>query len=96
MHVTLYMYIVHVPVGTIFRTHIQQCTLHPTAADGVQQCRNAMKGDLEASQEKEERRDSSLDPAHLNLLYCYSVSCPLLVEDEDSGMPPSTLLYIHV
>ena len=69
--------------------------MSPTAADGVQQCMSAMQGDLEASQEGQEEGGGSgqLDPARLNLLYCYSVSCPLLTEDDESGMSGPLSLY---
>ena len=62
----------------------------PTAEDEVQQRMSAMQGDLAASQGGQAASGNHLDPARLNLLYCYSVSCPLLTEDNESGM------YIHV
>ena len=59
----------------------------PAAEDEVQQRMSAMQGDLEASQGGQAGSGSvnHLDPARLNLLYCYSVSCPLLTEDSESG-----------
>ena len=48
----------------------------------------AVQGQLYASQEGEEREDvraNQLDPAHLGLLYCHSVSCPVLGDDDCSG-----------
>ena len=51
----------------------------------------AMQGRLDASQElkdsgREEGRANQLYSTHLNLLYCYSASCPNLTDDDDSGM----------
>ena len=74
------------------------CTLS-VATDRVQQCKSAMQGDLEASQEGQVTGDSHLNPSRLNLLYCCSLSCPLLTEDTESGTNPCTcicIVYIHV
>jgi hypothetical protein len=48
------------------------------ATDRVQQC-------VTGSTEQGGGANNHLDPTHLNLLSCYSVSCPLLTEDEESG-----------
>ena len=48
------------------------------ATDRVQQCVTGSTGQGGGA-------SNHLDPTHLNLLSCYSVSCPLLTEDEESG-----------
>lgn len=69
------------------------------AADTVQQCMTDMQGRLDASQEledgTEDLRSTHLDPTHLNLLYCYSVSCPLLTDDDESGMSTIIMMCIY-
>ena len=62
----------------------------PVATDRVQECLTTMEGGLGASQEGQETGSTRLDPTHLNLLYCHSVSCPQLAQDDESGMNTHT------
>ena len=65
----------------------------PTAEDLVQERVSQMQENLEASR----GGSSHLSPNHLNLFYSYSLSCPLLVENDESGtLFLLYMMYTHV
>ena len=79
----------HLPTHSL--THLCVCVCVTVGTERVKQCVTASP----QGQEREGGVANYLDPTHLNLLSCYSVSCPLLTDDDESGIT-ANCVFVYV